>query len=105
MGQSIVWSGPDKSGSVCGTVQRKVVQSVVRSSCKLIHYNGPDRSIFKPLFLTPPGNFEHCIAEILKIGLLHYKIFKWSIKLIHITKTSPYLKHLVHIKRFPKEIP
>ena len=52
------------------------------------------------MFLTPPQIIwnMHC-QDILKIGLLHCK---WSIKLIHITKTSPYLKHLVHIHRFRK---
>ena len=44
----------------------------------------------------------HCCQEILKIGLLHCKIFKWSIKLKHIKKNGLYIKHSVHIHRFLK---
>ena len=36
-----------------------MVQSVVRSSCKLVHCNGQVRSIFKPLFLTLHENLEY----------------------------------------------
>ena len=104
-----VWGGP-----LCGLVLTKAVQSMVRSRKKWSSpWSGPvdkwstkmDRTgpFLSPCFLPPPQKIwnMHC-QDILKIGLLHYKIFKWSIKLIHITKTSPYLKHLVHIQRFRK---
>ena len=59
-----------KSGPVCGLVQKKsdpvcgpVQKKTDQSSWKLVHCNEPNRSIFKLLFLTLPGNLEYWAVQ------------------------------------------